>query len=289
MLSLGRATNAVEAKGRVAGAMVVAAHTPAGPARPGPTGGSGAPGGLPTWIGFDAVFVTFTFPEERPVEDGKPLTGFRLSPTKPPNYFSTRFPREAPIAWLVREQQPAAPGGKTRGKTRRETSAEGRRHACSLWADAGGARGALLARLTTVSVTEEGAEYELRDGSGALLATVAYQTRSFVRLRRPGWTVRFHGELEGPEITGRQGRAVWWCLWWPLFPVQMAVFWLTLIVTLGLGSSDGIDYPRGMWLRRNGHTIARYHRIRNALQFYADAGLDQRVAAALYYLLTSDR
>jgi hypothetical protein len=142
-------------------------------------------------------------------------------------------------------------------------------------------RSEVFARVVTLWASQrKGAEYEVRDSHGEPLGVIRCDRQSLSTLRRARWSVRQFDQPDRPPAAGAKGKIAWWCIWLPLYPLQI----LLLIITLG--SYNGVESPRRTRLRSTGEVVLDYHGVNRNLEVLAD-WWDQRVIAALLVLLES--
>ncbi|WP_406098897.1 hypothetical protein [Streptomyces sp. NBC_01013] len=145
-----------------------------------------------------------------------------------------------------------------------------------LWADP--QRRARLATLVTTSAGGGVSEYQVWGGQGELIGTFVREKALSGKGLRTRWTVAQSG---CPQAVGLKGRIFWWYMWWPLFPLWVAI---------GVGSlfNGGGDVPRGprriVW--RAGQEAPLEYRSDDEVVVHSP-WVDLRLAAALSAVVRS--
>ncbi|MEO3753609.1 hypothetical protein [Streptomyces sp. B6B3] len=206
---------------------------------------------------------------EQATVDQEPPRKARLSPVQGvQRRTGGRAERTAPdrltLAW-VEEHLPVGADERVRRSLRGEWS-------CTLWADD---QTRSLGQLVTRVASKNGVrEYEVRDVDGAVLATINHRPWALLRARRPSWSLHLNDHENG-TASGKQGRRPWWLIWGlPMIPLAPFIIF-----------GDWFDPPASMRLRATGRrTVLRYRGLRAVLEI-TDDWCDQRVAAALLWLI----
>ncbi|MCG5218283.1 hypothetical protein [Streptosporangium sp. KLBMP 9127] len=144
-----------------------------------------------------------------------------------------------------------------------------------LWADEH--RRERVATLVTASAVGGVATFQVLGAHGELIGTFVREKALRGRGLRTRWTVKQAG---GPEAVGYKGRIFWWCVWWPLWPVQA----LIVLVALFSNGGDIARGPRRVIWRAGGRTPLEFRSSGDRLLLHAPE-TDWRLAAALVVLL----
>ncbi|MDT0266718.1 hypothetical protein RM844_10475 [Streptomyces sp. DSM 44915] len=146
-----------------------------------------------------------------------------------------------------------------------------------LWADQD--RGERLLTLVTTSAAGGVATYQVLGPRGEVLGTFVRAKALRGRGIRTHWTVTPAG---GPSAVGFKGRILWWCVWWPLMPVQA----LVVVASLLSGGGDVARGPRRVIWRAAGKSPLEFRSGGDRLLLHAPEW-DWRLGAALAVLLRS--
>ncbi len=144
-----------------------------------------------------------------------------------------------------------------------------------LWADEH--RRERLATLVTVSAGSGVASYQVLGAHGELIGTFVREKALRGRGLRTRWTVTPAG---GPQAVGFKGRIFWWCVWWPLSPVQA----LIIVLSLLSGDGDAARGPRRIVWRAGGRAPLEFRSKGDTVHLHAP-GYDRRLGAALVAVL----
>ncbi|WP_327352221.1 hypothetical protein [Streptomyces sp. NBC_01304] len=178
----------------------------------------------------------------------------------------------APLAYLERA---LPPGGVAAYKQARKQGVR----TFALWFDAH--RGQPFAYVTTKSAAKgASATYEVLGASGEPVALIGREPalRGAVRTR---WTVQQAGQA---PFAGRKGNPFWWCVWWLISPVQLAIGVAAMIG----GDGDVARMPRRTKWRRNGRVALDWQSGGSGFRLHVhDEQLDPRAIAALVALVRS--
>ncbi|WP_243744701.1 hypothetical protein [Streptomyces hainanensis] len=144
-----------------------------------------------------------------------------------------------------------------------------------LWA--GEDRRERVATLVTASAASGVATFQVLGPQGELIGTFVREKALRGRGLRTRWTVTQAG---GPAAVGFKGRIFWWCVWWPLWPVQA----LIVLASLLGGGGDVARGPRRIIWRVDGRARLEFRSGGDRLLLHAPE-TDWRLGAALLVLL----
>lgn len=145
-----------------------------------------------------------------------------------------------------------------------------------LWADEH--RRERVVTLVTTSAAGGVANFQVLSSQGELLGTFVREKALRGRGLRTRWTVTPAG---GPEAVGFKGRIFWWCVWWPLWPVQLPILLAGMFEN---GAGDVARAPRRIIWRAGGRARLEFRSKRDRLILHAPE-TDWRLGAALIVLL----
>lgn len=202
-------------------------------------------------------------------EDGRVRREIRL--TSPASQAGS--PTDGPTRAYLERDLPA--GGHDAYRAARKEGAR----AFLLWSDAH--RRQLLARVVTKSAAKgEARVFEVLGAAGESLALISRTPAMHGGRGRSHWTVEQAGR---PAVVGAKGHLFWWCVWWLLLPL-----WLAIAVGSIVGGGDIARMPRTIRWKSSGEEVLVWGSDGNdfALTVLAD-WWDPRVTASLAALVNS--